>query len=399
MRIVVLAETEQGERRVSLVPTVVKRLVDAGHSVDVVANAGSQAGFEDTDYLKAGAKVGRQDELLAKPGVVIAVGGPGIAGYHSSLHSALGPGHVFIGVHDPLSRPSLMTELAATGASVMSLDLMPRITRAQSMDVLSSMATVAGYSAALLAADRLPKMLPLMMTAAGTIPASKFLVIGAGVAGLQAIATSRRLGASVEAYDVRPAAIEQIQSLGARAVSAPTTSADTEDQGGYAQAQAADELLAERQLLAPHVAEADAIITTAAIPGAAAPVLISTQMVEAMRPGSVIVDLAAARGGNCELSKPGITVEHHGIQIIGPTDLASHSASTASRLYANNVATFLKHLTDDNGDLKLDPDDEITVATLVTHDGEVVNSRLVEPVAVLPDPAPAQNHEPIEESA
>jgi NAD(P) transhydrogenase subunit alpha len=273
---------------------------------------------------------------------------------------------------DPLTPSDATRELAARGVTLFALELMPRITRAQSMDVLSSMASIAGYKAVLEAATELPRFLPMLMTAAGTITPAQVFVIGAGVAGLQAIATAKRLGAKVEAYDVRPAVKDQIQSLGARFVELPLDTSDAEGAGGYARAQSDEFLAKQRELLGARVKLADAVVTTAAVPGARAPLLIDAETVAGMRPGSVIVDLAAATGGNCALTRADESVVAHGVTILGPTNLPSDAAADASRVYARNLATLVLHLVKD-GALALDPDDEITKGTLLTRDGEVVH--------------------------
>lgn len=392
MRIAVPTEQTESERRVALTPASVSKLVEAGHQLAVEAGTGRRAGFDDEGYRRAGAEVATRADVVGRGGVIAQVMGPCPDDPDTGLWQALGPDHVLIALHDPLNRPDNAAALAATKATVLALELVPRITRAQSMDVLSSMATVVGYEAALLVATRLPRLMPLLMTAAGTVPAARVLVLGAGVAGLQAIATTRRLGAVVEGYDVRPAAMEQIRSLGARAVEVELDTSASEDRGGYARAQ--DEGLARRQheLLAPYVADADAVITTAAVPGATSPELITSEMVENMRPGSIIVDLAAAQGGNCRLSRADAEVGHAGVTLLGPTDLASRAPATSSRLFASNLVAFLRHLAPD-GELLLDRDDEITGATLVAIDGDVVHPNVAErlggatttgPVAVAP---------------
>jgi NAD(P) transhydrogenase subunit alpha len=350
-----------------LTPDSVGKLVADGHDVVVVSGAGDRAGFADHRYVEAGAAIVERDVARARPGVLLTMSAP------DPGPTPFGPEQVLIGLLDPRWRSEPIARLAAGGATVVALELMPRITRAQSMDVLSSMATVVGTEAVLLAAIRLPKLFPLMMTAAGTIPPAKVLVLGAGVAGLQAIATARRLGAVVEAYDVRPAAAEQIRSLGAKAIELDVETADSEDEGGYARAQG-DEVAARQQAaLTAHVAGADVVITTAAIPGAASPRLITTPMVEAMAPGSVIVDLAAERGGNCELTEADRDVTHSGVLILGPTDLVSSSAQSASQMFSTNLLTLIRHL-DDEGRLVLDMDDEITSAIVVAKGGALLQA-------------------------
>jgi NAD(P) transhydrogenase subunit alpha len=369
MRIGVPTESGVRERRVALTPAAVATLVGEGHQVDVQSGAGLGAGFSDDAYRDAGASVAERDRVIGTDGVIVAVDGPEAGPTGGPGWGALGPDHVVIALHDPLGRPEGAEALARTGAVTVSLELIPRITRAQSMDVLSSMATVAGYEAVLLAATRVSRMVPMLMTAAGTVPPARFLVLGAGVAGLQALATARRLGAVVEGYDVRPAAQEQIRSLGARAIELELD-AEAEGTGGYATELTDEQNRRQLERLAPHVADADVVITTAAVPGAVSPELITTPMVEAMGTGSVIVDLAAARGGNCRLTRPDEEVVHHGVIILGPTDLASRAPTTSSQMFANNLVTLLRHLTPD-GVLTIDLDDEITAATVVTMGGEV----------------------------
>jgi len=370
VRLVVLRESDARERRVAITPAGVAELIKAGHIVVVESGAGDRSGFIDDSYSSAGATVTDHDDALGDDGIVIAIDGH-VAG--------LAERHTVVGLIDPLWRSRDTAELAATGATVISLDLIPRSTRAQTMDVLSSMATVAGNEAVLLAARWLPKMFPLMMTAAGTVPPARVLVLGAGVAGLQAIATAKRLGAVVEAYDVRPAAAEQIRSVGAKVVELDIETDQAEDAGGYATEQAADTTSRQQGLLAAHVARADVVITTAAIPGAASPLLVTTAMVEAMAPGSVIVDMAAEHGGNCELTQLDETVVHGGVSIFGPSDLASGASATASQMFTNNVISLLDHLVDDDGDtLGLDGDDEIATAILVARAGVVVHTRVLE---------------------
>jgi NAD(P) transhydrogenase subunit alpha len=377
MRIGILAEATIEDRprddRVALTPTGAAKLVDQGHEVVVEAGAGAGAGHPDEAYRQAGADIASTVDTVGSGGVLIRINGPTPGELADPAWAGLGPAHQLIGLHDPLWRPERATALADTGATAISLELIPRITRAQSMDVLSSMATVAGYEAVLLAASRSPRMLPMLMTAAGTVPPTRFLVLGAGVAGLQAIATARRLGAAVSGYDVRPAAMEQIESLGAKAVELvldEDEGAAVEDAGGYAARQSEDRAQRQLELLAPHVAEADVVITTAAIPGAASPRLITEEAIAGMTPGSVVVDLAAERGGNSPYTRADAEVEHDGVLILGPTDLASRSAATASQMFSNNVTTLLGHLAPD-GDLALDFDDEITAGTVLTVDGTV----------------------------
>jgi NAD(P) transhydrogenase subunit alpha len=286
-------------------------------------------------------------------------------------------GQVIIGMADPLGAPEAVRELAARRVTAFALELIPRITRAQSMDVLSSMATISGYKAVLMAADTLPRMFPLLTTAAGTITPAHVLIVGAGVAGLQAIATARKLGAVVEAYDVRPAVKEQVQSLGAKFVELQLETSQAEDKGGYAKAQDETFYRRQREAMTRVVAANDVVITTAVVPGKKAPVLITADMVRAMAPGSVVVDLAAERGGNCELTRPDEAVVERGVTVLGPTNLPSTVPYHASQMYAKNISTFLLHLIKDGG-VKPDPADEIARDTLLTADGEVVNPRVRE---------------------
>jgi NAD(P) transhydrogenase subunit alpha len=377
MKVAVVKERFPGERRVALVPGGLAPLVKAGCQVEIETGAGLSAGFPDEAYAAKGARVvDRATALQAQvllgvrwAGAAVDQGAADLAGFR--------PGQVVIGMCDPLGCPQALARAAPTGVQLFGLELIPRITRAQSMDVLSSMATITGYRAVLLAALELPQMFPLMMTAAGTLTPAHALVIGAGVAGLQAIATSRRLGAVVRAYDVRPSVREQCESLGAKFVNLPLETSGAEGKGGYAKAMDEEFYRRQRELMTKIVAESDVVISTAAIPGQRSPLLITAQAVSSMRPGSVIVDLAAERGGNCELSKPDQRVEAHGVTILGPTNLPADVPRHASQMYGNNIATFLTHLLKDR-QISLDLDDEITRETLLTRDGDVVNARLRE---------------------
>jgi NAD(P) transhydrogenase subunit alpha len=372
MNIAVPREITPGEKRVALVPEVVARLVKDGHSVAVERSAGERAGFPDDAFRAAGATI--VDEVAAlysAADAVIKVQRPlrdATAGVDEV--ALLHPGSTLIALLSPRSEPELLRDLAARDVTAISLELVPRITRAQMMDVLSSQSTVAGYKAALLAANAVLRFFPLLMTAAGTIRPSKVLVIGAGVAGLQAIATARRLGAVVEAFDTRPVVKEQVQSLGASFVELHVSAAEAQDAGGYAKELAEDHIRREKELIHEHAANADAVITTALVPGRRAPVLIPEATVRAMRPGSAIVDLAAEQGGNCELSVPGETVVRHGVTIMAPLHLPSELAHDASQMYARNVAALLKHLAPE-GKLSIDLSDEITGAIAVTANGDV----------------------------
>jgi NAD(P) transhydrogenase subunit alpha len=370
-------ETFPGERRVALIPASVTALRKAGVEVVIQRGAGTEAGFPDAQYEAQGAQFAdSRADVVARADVLLQVRTPGAnPRFGRDEAEALRPGQMLIGLADPLGTPEAAEVIAGKGVTSFALELLPRITRAQSMDVLSSMATVAGYKAVLLAAMTMPRMCPMMMTAAGTIAPARAFVIGAGVAGLQAIASARRLGAKVEAYDVRPAVKEQIQSLGAKFLELPLETGAAEDKGGYAKAQDESFYRRQRELMGKALAATDMVITTAAIPGKKSPVLITADMVAGMAPGSVIVDLAAERGGNCELTRADETVVAHGVTILGPTNLPATAPYHASQMYARNIVTFFTHLLK-NGALVLDMDDEITRETLVTRQGEVVSARV-----------------------
>jgi proton-translocating NAD(P)+ transhydrogenase subunit alpha len=378
MIIGVVAESWPGERRVALVPMGVSPLIKAGHQVLVESNAGFPAGFTNQAYADKGATVApSRAEVMARADLLLRVrigpsGHPSTDADLSSFRS----GQIVIAFLDPLGDHALVRQLAERQVSAFSMELMPRITRAQSMDALSSMATIAGYKAVLLAAVTVPRMFPMLMTAAGNVSAARAFVIGAGVAGLQAIATARRLGAIVQAYDVRPAAKEQIISLGGKVADVPLEAADTQDAGGYAKAQDESFYQRQREAMARVVAGSDVVITTAAVPGRKAPVLITAEMVRGMQPGSAIVDLAAERGGNCELTRPDESVVEEGVTILGPTNLPATVPYHASQMYSKNITTFFTHLTGKDGQMKWDLADEITRETLVTHKGEVAHERV-----------------------
>ncbi len=372
----VLRETAPGERRVGMVPQSVPPLAKAGLEVLVERGAGLAAGYPDAGYEAKGATLAGRDEVLAKADILLMIDGPGAAAGAAVLGSCR-KGQVLIGMQDPLGNPEGTRAMARAGLTAFSLELVPRITRAQSMDVLSSMATVAGYQAVLEAAAHLPKLFPMMMTAAGTLAPAKAFVVGVGVAGLQAIATAKRLGAVVEAYDVRPAVKDQVISVGAKFVEFDLDTAGAEDKGGYAKEQSAEFIRRQQEQMQAVVARNDIVITTAAIPGRKSPVLVTEAMVEAMAPGSVIVDLAAERGGNCELTRANEVVVAHGVTILGPTDLVSRKPYHASQMFAKNVETFLRALVKD-GDLVCDLEDEVTAGTLLCRDGDVVHPRVRE---------------------
>jgi len=372
-------ETFPGEDRVALVPDAVSGIVALNCEIIVEPGAGTAAGFADTDYIEQGAQIAaNRDEVFARTDVVLQVRTFGANPEAGRADLALTrSGQVIIGASDPLTAGPQLRELATTGATLFAMELIPRITRAQSMDILSSMATIAGYKAVLIAADALPRMFPLLMTAAGTLTPARVLIIGAGVAGLQAIATARRLGAVVQAYDVRPAVKEQIESLGAKFIELEIDAGDSEDAGGYAKAQDEAFYRRQREELAKVAGQNDVVVTTAAIPGQPSPLLITADAVRAMDRGSVIVDLASERGGNCELTRPGETVVEDGVQIMGPLNLPAAVPNHASQMYSHNISTFLRHLLGEE-ELQFDMEDEITRETLVMRDGQVVHPRIRE---------------------
>ncbi|MGA2301566.1 MAG: Re/Si-specific NAD(P)(+) transhydrogenase subunit alpha [Candidatus Acidiferrum sp.] len=368
-----------GERRVALVPAMLPNLKKAGLDVLIEAGAGQAAGYLDAEYVEKGAKMAaNRKEVFATADIIVQFLCHGANDKTGSADlPLLRKGQALVGFLRPLGTVKTVQEIAERGVTSFSVELMPRITRAQSMDALSSMATICGYKAVLLAANTLPRMCPMLTTAAGTITPARVLIIGAGVAGLQAIATARRLGAVASAYDMRPAAKEQVQSLGGRFVELAIEAKDAQDASGYAKAQDESFYQKQRELLGKVVAESDVVITAAVIPGKKSPVLVTKDMVERMSPGSVIVDLAAERGGNCELTKPDETAVIHGVTIIGEYNLAAMVPYHASQMYARNVTSFLLHLTKE-GKLQLNLQDEIMRETLVTHEGEIVNARVRE---------------------
>lgn len=386
-------ESYPGERRVALVPAVVPTLKKAGVDVIVEAGAGVDAGYPDAGYVEKGAKIaGSRAEVFGSADIVVQV-----LCYGSNDKTGradlplLRRDQVLIGFLRPMGSLEVAKEIAGAGVTAFSIELMPRTTRAQAMDALSSMATICGYKSILIAADTCPRIFPMLTTAAGTITPARVFVIGAGVAGLQAIATARRLGAVASAYDMRPAAKEQVLSLGGRFVELPIEAKDAQDAGGYARAQDESFYQKQRELLARVVAESDVVLTAAVIPGKKSPVLVTREMVHSMAPGSVIVDLAAERGGNCELTRAGENVVEHGVTVIGRINLASSVPYHASQMYARNVTAFLSLLVKD-GKLQLNLEDEIIRDTLVTRGGEIVNERVREFYA-LPALAPATKGE------
>jgi len=379
MKIGVPRESFPGERRVALVPAAIPSLAKAGLEVLVEAGAGNEAGYPDTDFASAGAQIlSSRAEVFSVADILIQVlcygsndktGDADLPLFHR--------GQALIGFLRPLGSLETIRQIASRGVTAFSVELIPRTTRAQSMDALSSMATIAGYKAVVLAAEALPRIFPMLTTAAGTITPARVLILGCGVAGLQAIATARRLGAVVSAYDLRPVVKEQVQSLGGRFVELEVEAKDAQDERGYARAQDENFYKLQRELLGKVVAENDVVITTAVVPGKKSPTLVTKEMVAAMRPGSVIVDLASERGGNCELTVMGERIVKHGITIIGSINVAGSVPYHASQMYARNVTSFLLHLFKD-GKLQMNMEDQIVRDTLLTRGGEVVNARLRE---------------------
>jgi NAD(P) transhydrogenase subunit alpha len=370
-------ETFPGERRVAMVPGVLASLAKAKLTALIEPGAGESAGASDADFREKGAEIASsRADVFARADIIAQVRTLGANPEEGRADLALlRRGQIVVGMSDPLGSPDAARQLAERGAILYALELIPRITRAQSMDVLTSMASIAGYKGVILAADTLPKMFPLLMTPAGTLQAAKVFVIGAGVAGLQAIGISKKLGAVVEAYDVRPVVKEQVESLGGKFVEMPLDTKESEGAGGYAKELGEDFYRKQRELMLRVVSGSDVVITTALIPGKRAPILVTREMVEAMRPGSVVVDLAAERGGNCELTRPDEITVHRGVTILGPTNPASEIPNHASQMYAKNVATFLLHLVKD-GAPRFDPNDDILKEVLVTKDGDVVHPRV-----------------------
>jgi len=371
-------ETFPGENRVAMVPAVVAVLAKSGVSVWIERGAGEAAGYRDSDYEQKGARLASRDEIFASAQIIahvrVAGANPEAGKADMSRYRA---GQIVIGMADPLGEPAGARDFASTKTTLMALELLPRITRAQSMDVLSSMASIAGYKAVLIAADALPRIMPMMMTAAGTVTPARVFVIGAGVAGLQAIASAKRMGAVVHAYDVRPAVKEQIQSLGGKFVELPVETTGAEDKGGYAKELGEDFYRKQRELMAKQVAESDVVITTAAIPGKKSPILITGEMLKGMPPGSVIVDLAAERGGNVDVTRPGEKINVHGVNVIGPLNIPSAVPYHSSQMYARNVMAFVLNFIV-KGAINLSVEDEINRDTMVVKDGEVVNARVRE---------------------
>lgn len=379
IKIAVPKETRPGERRVALTPDAASRLVKAGMAVAIQAGAGEQAFFSDGAYQEAGATIaGDRRALFPSSDAVLLINPlPHEKGNDDS--ELLPEGSLLIGFLDPFSNPGFVRRLVERRITALSIEMLPRISRAQNMDALTSQASVAGYKAALIAAERLAKFFPMLTTAAGTLAPAKVLVLGAGVAGLQAIATSRRLGAVVEAFDIRAAVKDEVRSLGATFLEVPLAGEHAAE-GGYAKEVSEDEKKREQEMLREHIANSDVVITTAAVPGKKAPVLITGEMAAAMKPGSLIIDLAAEQGGNCELTQAGGEVTHQGATIIGPVNLPASMPSHASQMYARNISALLLHLVKDNA-LHIDLHDEIISAVCVTHEGKIRNETLKERMA------------------
>ncbi|HWF03620.1 MAG TPA: Re/Si-specific NAD(P)(+) transhydrogenase subunit alpha [Candidatus Angelobacter sp.] len=370
MRIAVPREKQPGEARVALVPESVKKLVAAGADIGIEAGAGVQAGVSDAEYQAAGASIMGRDELLPETDVLACVNRP-----EPEDFAKLKPGAVVIGFLKPLDEPAALEPIISRKLTAFAVELVPRTTRAQSMDALSSMATVAGYKAVLIAAERLPRMFPMLMTAAGTVPPAKVLVLGAGVAGLQAIATARRLGAVVEAYDVRAAAGSDVKSLGAKFLEVDLGGIETQDAGGYAKELSEEALKRGRDMVGKRAAVSDVVITTAQIPGRKAPLMLTEEAVNSMHPGSIIVDLAASTGGNVAFTKAGEEVDHNGVLILGPLNLPATVAAHASQLYSRNLTSFMA-LLNDKGALKIDMNDDILKGACVAFEGGNVHPKV-----------------------
>lgn len=378
-------EERAGETRVALSPTALPQLTKAGFDIVIESGAGDLAGYPDATFTDRGARIGSRDDAFAADVVVQVNVLGGDAG--SADLARLRSGQIVVGAVAPFARPELVKAIAGTGATLFALELVPRTTRAQSMDILSSQAAVAGYKAVLLAANAMPKMFPLLTTAAGTIAPAKVFIVGAGVAGLGAIATSRRLGALVEAYDVRPAAREEVESLGARFVELPLETGQEEGSGGYAKQLSEDTIRKQQELMAKTVAASDVIITTAQVQGTKAPQIITTEMIKGMAPGSVIIDLAAEQGGNCEPTVAGETVDVDGVSVIGVVNLPGEIPVHASQLFGKNVANFMGLMVVD-GKIDLDVDDDVIRESVVARGGDVVNNRVREALGLEPLPEP-----------
>ena len=386
MKLAIPKETYPGENRVALIPQSIKPLSSAGFEVILESGAGEKAGYLDIEYKEKGAQIMEsRQELFDSADIILQVRGYGANQDAGTADlKLLKKNQVVIGMMEPLDAPEANSKLAETGVTALALELMPRITRAQNMDVLSSMATISGYKAVLLAANHLPRMFPLLMTAAGTLAPAKSFIIGAGVAGLQAISTAKRLGSVVSAYDVRPAVKEQVQSLGAKFVEMELETSGAEDKGGYAKTMGEDFYRKQRELMAKVLETSDVVITTAAVPGKKAPLLITADMVKVMNHGSVIVDLAIERGGNCELTQSDKIITRHGVLIIGTTNLPSTVPYHASQMYAKNLTNLLLHMIG-GGKFEVNPEDEIIKSITIARDGKIVNPQINELLNHQPD--------------
>ncbi len=382
MKLAIAKEIEVGERRVALIPDTVARLVHKGFDVRVEAGAGDRAYFSDAAYEEVGSQiVSDAAQLWHDADILLKVGAPQERENGQLEIDSLKPGAVIIGFLNPLGNPQLIQQLAERNITAFSIEMIPRTSRAQSMDALSSQASLAGYKATLIAAAALPKFFPMLTTAAGTIRPAKVFIMGAGVAGLQAIATARRLGAVVEAFDIRPAVKEEVQSLGAKFVEV-TLDETTVAEGGYAKDVSEAAKQRSREVVTEHIKQADVVITTAQVPGRKAPLLVTEDMVAQMKPGSVIVDLAAEQGGNCACTEPGKDVLHHGITVIGPINLPSSMPVHASQMYSKNLQMVVEHIVKD-GSLHLDFEDDIIDAACVTHNGEIRSQRVRDAIATI----------------
>ncbi|GLP95662.1 Re/Si-specific NAD(P)(+) transhydrogenase subunit alpha [Paraferrimonas sedimenticola] len=373
MKIGLLKEINAGEKRVALLPANVARLKEKGLEILVEQGAGLASAIADSDYTEAGASLVSREQVFADAELLLSVTIKGDQA--EQIDAQIQSGQWLLGMMDPLAQAQQVAQYADKGVTALALELVPRITRAQSMDVLSSMATIAGYKAVLIAAERAPRLFPMMMTAAGTLKPARVFVMGAGVAGLQACATAKRLGAVVEAYDIRPAAREQILSVGARPVELNIEDSATESKGGYATEQSDDFIARQQAAMADVLAQQDVVITTAAIPGRPAPKLITAEMVKGMKPGTVIVDLAAETGGNCELTQLDVEVVENGVTIIGPSNMPSMAATHASQMFATNIENLLNLMVNE-GQVTLDFEDEILKDTTVSHEGQIISPRL-----------------------
>lgn len=390
----VVKETMPGERRVALTPAVLPMLAKSGWTVLIESGAGALAGYLDDDYRQGGAEVTNRGDVFSRAEVIAQVRGVTVDLERSRNDlNQLRHEQMLVALLEPWSDKNTIEELARTGVTAFALELTPRTTRAQAMDVLSSQANIAGYKSVIVAADKLPKLFPMMMTPSGTITPAKIFIIGAGVAGLQAIATARRLGAVVTAYDVRPVVKEQVESLGAKFLEIKLETTGAEDKGGYAKELSQSAIDEQQRQMTEAIAASDVVITTALIPGRPAPKLITAEQVKRMKAGSVIVDLAAERGGNCELTKPGETIVHSGVTIVGETNLPATSARDASQMFARNITSFLQNLVDKQGALKLDGDDDIIKGTMLTRSGQIVHGKIREIFGMQPLPQAQKTQE------